>query len=78
VEAQPSVIVFNTFVAGAGWRRVRGTESPPARRAFSFTDGTVWRNTLSGNRRREICGDVLPVESRVAEDQTTGQGGIAQ
>lgn len=66
-EPQPSVIAFNTFVAGAGVAELlrmatafAGAESPPLRLAFSFAGGTVRRNTLSGNRRCEICGSDQP------------------
>lgn len=67
METQPSVIAFNTCVAGAGVAELlrlatafAGFESPPLRLAFSFADGTVRRNTLSENRRCEICGDGSP------------------
>jgi hypothetical protein len=63
-EPQPSVMAFNTFVAGAGVAELvrlvtafAGTDSPPVRLAFSFTNGTVRRNALSGNSRCMICGD---------------------
>jgi hypothetical protein len=62
-EAQPSVMAFNTFVAGAGVAELvrmatafAGTERPPLRLAFSFSEGTVRRNALSGNGRCRICG----------------------
>lgn len=63
-EPQPSVMAFNTFVAGAGVAELvrlvtafAGADSPPVRLAFSFTNGTVRRNALSGNSRCMICGD---------------------
>lgn len=63
VEAQPSVVAFNTFVAGAGVVELlriatafAGAESPPLRLAFSFAEGTVRRNTLTLDGRCEICG----------------------
>ncbi|MGO9662486.1 MAG: ThiF family adenylyltransferase [Polyangia bacterium] len=63
VEAQPSVIAFNTAVAGAGVTELlrlatgfAGVESPPLRLAFSFAEGTVRRNTLAARQRCEICG----------------------
>lgn len=63
VAAQPSVVAFNTFVAGAGVVELlrlvtafAGVETPPNRLAFSFTEGTVRRNTLAPNQRCEICG----------------------
>lgn len=63
-ELQPSVVAFNTFVAGAGIAELlrlvtafAGADSPPLRLAFSFTEGTVRRNSLSGNPHCEICGN---------------------
>jgi molybdopterin-synthase adenylyltransferase len=63
VEAQPSVVAFNTFVAGAGVCELlriatafAGTESPPLRMAFSFADGTVRRNVIARNPECSICG----------------------
>ncbi len=62
---QPSVISFNTYVAGAGVTellrlvtRFAGAESPPNRLAFSFHEGVVRRNSLAGNPRCSICGDI--------------------
>lgn len=62
-EAQPSVIAFNTSVAGAGVIEVMrlatgfaGAESPPLRTAFSFAEGTVRRNTLASTGGCSICG----------------------
>jgi molybdopterin-synthase adenylyltransferase len=63
VEAQPSVVSFNTLVAGAGVVELlrlvtafAGTEFPPRRLAFSFAEGTVRRNSLAGNARCSVCG----------------------
>lgn len=63
-EVQPSVVAFNTFVAGAGVMELMriatafaGAQSPPLRMAFSFSEGTVRRNTLSRNLKCRICGD---------------------
>lgn len=60
---QPSVISFNTHVAGAGVTELlrlvtgfSGVNNPPNRLAFSFRDGTVRRNTLAGNPKCSICG----------------------
>lgn len=60
---QPSVIGFNTAVAGAAvvefLRMVTGfggTEDPPARLAFDFLSGTVRRTRLGGSRSCSICG----------------------
>lgn len=62
-EAQPSVIAFNTSVAGAGvtelMRIVTGfsvRSSPPVRLAFSFSEGTVKRNSLAATCECRICG----------------------
>ena len=61
---QPSVISFNTYVAGAGVTELlrlvtefSGAESPPNRLAFSFREGVVRRNALAGNSRCTICSD---------------------
>lgn len=60
---QPSVISFNASVAAAGINELlrlvtafSGTEEPPARLAFSFTEGTVRRNSLSKGQSCKICG----------------------
>lgn len=60
---QPSVISFNTYIAGAGVTELlrlvtgfSGAESPPNRLAFSFQEGVVRRNSLVGNLRCSICG----------------------
>jgi hypothetical protein len=74
VEQQPSVVAFNTFVAGAGMGELvrlatafAGTASPPLRLAFSFTEGTVRRNALSGNTRCTICGETSePTKEKAA------------
>jgi hypothetical protein len=65
MEAQPSVIAFNTAVAGAGVTELlrlatgfAGAETPPLRLAFSFSEGTVRRNTVAANQRCEICGAI--------------------
>lgn len=72
-EPQPSVMAFNTFVAGAGVAELvrlatafAGAESPPIRLAFSFTEGTVRRNTIAENSRCSICGEPLLPESAAA------------
>lgn len=63
VEEQPSVVAFNTVVAGAGVVEVvrlatafAGADSPPRRLAFSFAEGTARRNTLAGDGRCSVCG----------------------
>jgi hypothetical protein len=62
VEVQPSVVAFNTFVAGAGAMELMrlvtgfaGTEHPPLRMEFSFSAGTVRRNTVARNAKCTIC-----------------------
>lgn len=66
-EAQPSVIGFNTSVAGAGVVEVMclatgfaGTEAPPMRMAFSCSEGTVRRNTVQSRLNCTICQSVDP------------------
>lgn len=61
---QPSVISFNTSVAGAAVVEIMrlatgfaGTDAPPARLAFSFAEGTVRRNTIARTTKCHICGD---------------------
>lgn len=63
IEAQPSVVGFNTLVAGAGVVELlrivtgfAGVDSPPLRLAFSFANGTVRRNMLTTREACEICG----------------------
>lgn len=60
---QPSVVAFNTLVAGAAvveFLRVvtefGGAEDPPLRLGFDFTAGTVRRNRLAGTPGCRICG----------------------
>ena len=64
-EVQPSVIAFNTCVAGAGVVELMrlatgfaGVDTPPLRVAFTFAEGTVRRNTVACNLRCNICGAV--------------------
>jgi molybdopterin/thiamine biosynthesis adenylyltransferase len=59
---QPSVIAFNTAIAGAAvvelMRLVTafaGASDPPMRLAFDFETGTVRRNRLSKDRSCRIC-----------------------
>lgn len=61
--AQPSVIAFNTTVAGAGVTELlrmttafAGAEAPPNRLSFSFKQGVVSRNSLAADSRCSICG----------------------
>lgn len=60
--SQPSVVAFNTMVAGAGvvefLRLVTGfagTEDAPMRLSFDFVTGTVRRNRLSSRLGCKIC-----------------------
>ena len=60
---QPSVIAFNTLIAGAAvveFLRVvtefAGAEDPPLRLGFDFTTGTVRRNRLAETSGCRICG----------------------
>lgn len=62
IEVQPSVVAFNTQVAGSAvieFLRLAtgfaGAESPPHRLAFSFTDGTIRRNSLAHGEQCRIC-----------------------
>jgi proteasome lid subunit RPN8/RPN11 len=59
---QPSVVAFNTMIAGAAVIELlrlttgfSGTEDPPLRLAFDFATGTVRRNTLAGTEACTIC-----------------------
>jgi hypothetical protein len=61
--AQPSVMAFNTVVAGAGvvelMRLVTafaGIQGSPLRLAVSFSEGTVKRNSLAASSQCRICG----------------------
>lgn len=60
--AQPSVVAFNTMVAGAAVVELlrlvtgfAGADDPPARLSFDFESGTVRRNRLPDSRRCSIC-----------------------
>ena len=48
-----------------------GVESPPLRLAFSFTEGTVRRNTLARNERCEICGHAVHAADDESRAKTT-------
>ena len=61
--AQPSVMAFNTLVAGAGMVELMrlitgfaGAQKAPLRLAVSFSEGTVKRNTLAASSQCSICG----------------------
>lgn len=60
---QPSVMPFNTMVAGAAVIELlrlvtgfAGADEPPQRLAFQFTEGTVRRNGLADASECQICG----------------------
>jgi hypothetical protein len=60
--AQPSVVAFNTTIAGAAVIELlrlatgfAGTDDPPMRLHFDFESGTVGRNRLAGERNCGIC-----------------------
>ena len=62
--AQPSVMAFNTMVAGAAVVELlrlvtafAGAEAPPNALSFSFSDGVVKRATVAANPRCTICGN---------------------
>jgi len=59
---QPSVITFNTTVAGAGVTELlrmvtsfSGVETPPNRLGFSFSEGVIRRNTIAADAICSIC-----------------------
>lgn len=59
---QPSVVSFNTIVAGAAMIELlrvatgfAGTADPPARLSFDFESGTVRRNRLGATHACSIC-----------------------
>ena len=59
---QPSVMPFNTMIAGAAVIELlrlvtafAGADEPPLRLAFQFGDGTVRRNGLAGSSGCQIC-----------------------
>jgi len=59
---QPSVVAFNTAVAGAAVIELlrittafAGADDPPLRLAFDFASGTVRRNSLAAGRACSIC-----------------------
>lgn len=65
--AQPSVIPFNTMVAGAAVIEMlriitgfAGIDEPPQRLAFQFADGTVRRNALAETEACSTCGRTKP------------------
>jgi hypothetical protein len=70
---QPSVMAFNTTVAGAAaiefMRMVTGfagADDPPLRLSFDFERGTVSRNRLSGDSRCQICLPKSPQQNTIS------------
>jgi hypothetical protein len=66
---QPSVVAFNTTIAGAAavelLRMVTGfagTKEPPMRLSFDFETGTVKRNRLTASHRCNICHSQLATD----------------
>ena len=62
--AQPSVMAFNTMVAGAAVVELlrlvtafAGAEAPPNALSFSYSDGVIKRATVAANPRCTICGN---------------------
>jgi molybdopterin/thiamine biosynthesis adenylyltransferase len=60
---QPSVMPFNTMIAGAAVIELlrlvtafAGADDPPQRLAFQFAEGTVRRNGLAGESNCRTCG----------------------
>lgn len=85
--AQPSVVAFNTVVAGTALVELMrlvtgfaGADDPPLRLSFDFTKGTVRRNTLPAGTGCRIClpkapsGDTLDKSS---DDSATDLGILA-
>src|SRR6185437_393171 len=71
---QPSVIAFNTMVAGAAVIELirlvtgfAGVGDPPTRLSFDFETGTVRRNSLAESAPCTICGPDLADRERVEE-----------
>jgi hypothetical protein len=73
---QPSVIAFNTAVAGAAVVELlrlvtsfSGTDAPPLRLSFDFETGTVRRNRLSPGVSCKIClPEFIPQDTLKLED----------
>jgi proteasome lid subunit RPN8/RPN11 len=73
--AQPSVVAFNTAIAGAAvvelMRLVTafaGEEDPPLRLSFDFETGIVRRNRLSGEQDCRICLPKSAQENRLSQN----------
>jgi molybdopterin-synthase adenylyltransferase len=77
---EPSVIAFNTAVAGAAVIELlrivtgfAGTDDPPLRLAFDFLAGTVRRNRLAHSEACTIC---LPKGTTHATLDLSGETGL--
>lgn len=77
---QPSVIAFNTTVAGAAVIELlrlvthyAGADDPPMRLSFDFETGTVRRNVLPSDASCTICLPGRPVHERLTLNSTTTQ-----
>jgi len=74
---QPSVMAFNTAVAGSAvielMRMVTGfagADDPPLRLNFDFERGTVSRNRLSGDSRCQICLPKSKPQNTISHDSS--------
>jgi molybdopterin-synthase adenylyltransferase len=72
---QPSVVAFNTAVAGAAVIELMrivtafaGADDPPMRLSFDFESGTVRRNFLSQDRDCRICLPKLSARARLTHE----------
>jgi hypothetical protein len=79
---QPSVIAFNTAIAGAAvtefLRLVThfgGVEEPPMRLGFDFMSGTVRRNVLAAGGACTICSPRAACDASIDLSHTVGEGG---
>lgn len=71
---QPSVVAFNTAVAGAAMVELMrlvtafaGADNPPMRLSFDFETGTVRRNSLAEDNDCRICLPKSPVRNRLTD-----------
>ena len=78
---QPSVISFNTTVAGAAVVELlrlvtgfSGADDPPLRLAFDFESGTVRRNSLPKESRCRICLPVSEPQDTLNREAGDGTG----
>lgn len=73
---QPSVIAFNTMIAGSAVveflrlvTKFAGADDPPARLAFDFEAGTVRRNGLAAIGGCRICGVGIPNDTTLEQSR---------